>query len=331
MKKFFAIAVACVALVGCAKNEMDKVRIDDAPISYQTVVGLDNRAGLDAFTTSDKFVASAFLLNEGKTWEANTAEAVQYFVMQEVANNGTTWTTDPVYYWPASGSLTFYAHYPAESSIATIDASHNYVFADYNVDTKHNVDLMVADVVANKQANKVPVTFRHKLTKLAVTAIKGDATDVANRTVQLTSVKLTNMKNQGTLTMTPMGVTSWGGQTGAVEYELLASAPVVITAYGTQTPQSVALSQEFFMPQQFTSDDAKIIITYEVITPVVGGAGNATETIVKTLPLNTVIAGSELHMNDYFTLNIISGAAVAIEWEMPAIEGWFTKTFNINL
>ena len=331
MKKFFAIAVACVALVGCAKNEMDKVRIDDAPISYQTVVGLDNRAGLDAFTTSDKFVASAFLLNEGKTWEANTAEAVQYFVMQEVANNGTTWTTDPVYYWPASGSLTFYAHYPAESSIATIDANHNYVFADYNVDTKHNVDLMVADVVANKQANKVPVTFRHKLTKLAVTAIKADATDVANRTVQLTSVKLTNLNNQGTFTLEPTGTNAWSDRSGSVAYELLETTPTVITAYGTQTPQNVALSQEFFLPQQFTSDDAKLIITYEVITPVVGGAGNATETIVKTLALKNVITDSAFDMNDYYTLNIISGAAVPIEWEAPSIVGWTSETLNINL
>lgn len=336
MKKIFAIAAACVALVGCAKNELNNSRIDDAPIGFQAVVGLEsNRAGLDTFTDADQFVATAFLLNENKTWAANSAEAVQYFVKQVVSWNGSTWTTATPYYWPASGSLTFYAHYPTASIgapvAATIDANHNYIFADYNVDTHYNADLMVADIVADKQANKVPVTFRHKLTKIGVTAIKADATDVANRTVQLTSVKLTNLNNQGTFTLEPTGTNAWDNRSGSVAYELLATTPTVITAYGTQTPQTVATQQEFFLPQAFATEDAKLIITYQIVTPVAGGAGTATETIVKTLALKDVITDSAFDMNDYYTLNIIAGAAVQIEWEAPSIVGWTSETLNINL
>lgn len=329
MKKFLMIAAACVALASCAKNEVAPIVVDESPIGFQAVVGLENtRAAVDAIATTDKFMASAFLLNENKTWDANSGEAQQYFVNQEVAYTD-KWTTTPSYYWPSKGSLTFFAHYPATSSIAKFDGI-DYVFEDYNVDTYKNTDLMVADVVADKVANEVPVTFRHKLTRIGISAIKMDATDVANRTVTLTSVKLTNLKNQGTLTQTGQtGATAWGDHTGTQTYELLTGAQVV-TAYndGAQDPQAISTDQIFFLPQEFASDAAKIIITYTVTTPIAGGIGNSVETIVKESPLS---AHSNFGMNCWYTFNLQIGAAQPIIWEQPVVDGWATATFNIAI
>ena len=326
MKKLMLIAAACVALASCVKNEEAPILVDESPIGFQAVVGLENntRAAVGAIDTSDKFMASAFLQNEGIAWPN---DAQQYFVNQEVAHNGTDWTTATPYYWPSKGSLTFFAHYPATSSIAKF-VGIDYVFEDYNVDTYKNTDLMVADVVANKVAKKVPVTFRHKLTRIAISAIKMDATDVPNRTVTLTSVKLTNLNNQGTLTQNgATRATAWSGRSGAQTYELLTGAQVV-TAFGGATPQEISTDQIFFLPQDFVSDDAKIVITYTVTTPVAGGSGNSVETIVKESPLS---AHSNFAMNCWYTFNLQIGAAQPIIWEQPAVEGWATATFNIAI
>ena len=326
MKKLMLIAAACVALASCVKNEEAPILVDESPIGFQAVVGLENntRAAVDAIATTDKFMASAFLQNEGIAWPT---DAQQYFVNQEVAYNGAEWTTATPYYWPSKGSLTFFAHYPATSSIAKF-VGIDYVFEDYNVDTYKNTDLMVADVVANKVANKVPVTFRHKLTRIAISAIKMDATDVPNRTVTLTSVKLTNLNNQGTLTQDgATGATAWSGRSGAQTYELLTGAQVV-TAFGGATPQEITTDQIFFLPQDFVSDDAKIVITYTVTTPVAGGSGDSVETIVKESPLS---AHSNFAMNCWYTFNLQIGAAQPIIWEQPAVEGWATATFNIAI
>ncbi len=329
MKKLMLIAAACVALASCVKNEEAPILVDESPIGFQAVVGLEStRAAVDAIATTDKFMASAFLLNENKTWAANSGEAQQYFVNQEVAYTGGKWTTTPSYYWPSKGSLTFFAHYPATSSIAKFDGI-NYVFENYNVDDANkNIDLMVADVVADKVANEVPVTFRHKLTRIGISAIKMDANDVPNRTVTLTSVKLTNLKNQGTLTQTGQtGVTAWSGHSGAKTYELLTIAQPV-TAYGTQDPQAISTDQIFFLPQEFTSDAAKIIITYTVTTPIAGGSGNSTETVVKEFALSTY---SNFGMNCWYTFNLQIGAAQPIIWEQPKVEGWAATTFNLAI
>ncbi len=334
MKKLMFIAAACVALASCVKNEEAPILVDESPIGFQTVIGLEGTRAdgpKDALVAgTDTFMASAFLQNEGETWPNN---AKQYFVNQDVAwrwvssLGASSWTTNPLFYWPAKGSLTFFAHYPAEN-IAKFNGI-DYVFADYNVDTKKNVDLMVADVVANKMANKVPVTFRHKLTRIAISAIKMDATDVPNRTVTLTSVKLTNLNNQGTLTQDgATGATAWSDRSGAKTYELLPVGGQVVTAYGTQTPQAITTDQIFFLPQDFVSENAKIVITYTVTTPVAGGSGNSIETVVKESPLS---AHGNFGMNCWYTFNLQIGAAQPIIWEQPAVDGWATATFNIAI
>lgn len=328
MKKVLIIAAACVALVSCLKNDEAIIAVDDSPIGFQTVIGLEStRAAVDGITTGDKFMASAFLLNENMTWASDFNSAQQYFVNQDVAYVDSKWTTTPVYYWPSKGSLTFFAHYPANSSIAKFDGT-NYVFEDYNVDTHKNIDLMVADVVADKQANNVPVTFRHKLTRIGFTAIKADDVNVPNRTVTITSIKLTNLNNEGTLTQTgSTGATAWSAHTGTAEYELVTSPQEVVT-FGTNDPQPITTDQIFFLPQDFTSDAAKVIITYTVTTPITGGAGNSVETITKEFALSSY---SNFGMNCYYTFNLQIGAARPIIWEQPTVQGWATSTFQLAI
>lgn len=328
MKKVLIIAATCVALVSCLKNDEAIIAVDDSPIGFQTVIGLEStRAAVDEITTGDKFMASAFLLNENETWALDFSSAKPYFVNQDVAHVDSKWTTTPVYYWPSKGSLTFFAHYPANSSIAKFDGT-NYVFKNYNVDTYKNIDLMVADVVADKQANNVPVTFRHKLTRIGFTAIKLDAADVPNRTVTITSIKLTKLNNEGTLTQTgSTGATAWSDHTGTKEYELVTS-PQDVTAFGANAPQPITTDQIFFLPQDFTTDAAKVIITYTVTTPVTGGTGNSVETVTKEFALSSY---SNFGMNCYYTFNLQIGAARPIIWEQPTVQGWATKTFQLEI
>ena len=112
------IAAACVALASCVKNEVEPI-VNDEPISFQAVKGVEGTRAIFGDTGEDHFIASALLHQSGETWAANKATAQDFFLNQEVTKYGNAdtdaiveWTTATPYYWPEQGSLTFFAYYP---------------------------------------------------------------------------------------------------------------------------------------------------------------------------------------------------------------------------
>lgn len=321
MKKLLLVAAACVALASCVKNEFEPTIIDESPIGFQAVQGLESTRAAFGGTS---FIASAYLIEADKTnhddWDAAAkGDKEAYFEDQTVKLMGSEWTTDPAQYWPKQGRLTFFAYTPADVTPLDVDKAGTFDFVatnyDVNAAANKNKDLMVADIAKNLNANTVPAVFRHKLTNVLFTAKKaaGDT-----RTITLTKITLKGLQHKGTYTQPfnyKFGVVAdkWEQTADVSDYELLTD-PVVVTE--AETPVSIA--QSFFLPQKFTNTKV-VYIEYTIQN------GGSSETVKNTLKLsdldNLGTNDDEWLMNDQVTYQIEIAGPTKIIWT-PSVEGW---------
>lgn len=192
MKKvlFFALA-AGVALVACTKNEVRPVNVDQE-ITFQAVV---DKAATKAGTfdngvkypTDRPFGTFAFFYTKSGRY---TKDAPKYIDNVKVENttsatSGEAWTTNPKYYWPKQGYLTFMSYSPYNelntkvTCAPTVDAMAEIKITDWDVNANQDVDIMIADRVDNLRANGsndnytgVPTVFRHKLAQIVKFFVK---------------------------------------------------------------------------------------------------------------------------------------------------------------
>lgn len=186
MKKvLFFVLAAGVALVACTKNEVKPVEVDQE-ITFQAVV---DKAATKAGTFDNgvtypidrPFGTFAFFYTSS---DGYTKDAPKYIDNAKVENkssatSGEAWTTNPKYYWPKQGYLTFmsYSPYDKLNSIVTCEAATDALaeikIPNWDVDANQDVDIMIADRVDNLTANGnnagytgVRTVFRHKLAQI---------------------------------------------------------------------------------------------------------------------------------------------------------------------
>lgn len=183
MKKLFYFAAAAVALAACAKNEVipvnsgenQEITFNVAPKTKGPVSSTDPKY----FNESNHFVSYAYFRKDNNEWPGTNGEI--YINAAEISFNEGKWKAASTYYWPKSdkSSLTFFAWSTNSASITLTDATvscdskSGISVSTYDVTKNKNVDLLVADVAANKTANEdlyshngVPTLFRHKLSYL---------------------------------------------------------------------------------------------------------------------------------------------------------------------
>lgn len=192
MKKYLLFATAvCAALAACTKNEVKPVNVDQE-ITFQAVVDkaatkggtFDNNV---KYPTDRPFGTFAFFYTPSVGY---TKDAPKYIDNAKVentsgANTGSAWTTNPKYYWPKQGYLTFmsYSPYDKLNSIVTCEAGTDALaeikIPNWDVDANQDVDIMIADRVDNLTANGsndgytgVRTVFRHKLAQIVKFSVK---------------------------------------------------------------------------------------------------------------------------------------------------------------
>lgn len=238
MKKFIiGAAIATTVLAGCTKNEV-RVDVPDKAISFTAAVGKNSTKALVTSTdypVTETFGSVAFLLGEGQTWADNHASAEVYIGVAngldpgalgvEVSYNGTNWTTDTPYYWPKTGSLTFFSFSPYETDFKIDPANTDgLVIEGWDVrdqadgtdgtDWNQEKDLMIAEIQTEQTQNGtnggykgVPTIFHHILSYIDGFTIRTDK-DYTNRhgdgtwepgdmTFELRSVKIDNIYEKG--------------------------------------------------------------------------------------------------------------------------------------
>lgn len=171
-----AIRSLCFATLTLSCTKVEQSYPAQAQICYNVVQYTQTKAAGE-YPTTEKFISTAFYLEDGKTWAANHSEAKPYIENATISFNGTNWyDADHAYYWPRAGKLTFFSYSPKAIKDYTqieIDRNNGITIPDWDVDSHQNVDIMIADVQTDQTANQtggtytgVPTIFRHKLSQI---------------------------------------------------------------------------------------------------------------------------------------------------------------------
>lgn len=189
MKKVLTAAILAVttcAFVGCTKNEVRSISDNPQAVRFLPLNGKHSTKVMvngTTYPTTLPFGTLAYYLPSGKNWNDNKADATLYIPKSEVVHNNGSWEVKgKTYYWPKSGSLTFFAYSPfahEDGTLLAVDKVYNTTHDDgihilnYDVHAHQATDFMVADIAKDKTANEsnggytgVPIVFRHKLSQI---------------------------------------------------------------------------------------------------------------------------------------------------------------------
>lgn len=184
------MAMATLAIAGCAQNEVIDVNPDIHPaVGFDVYTGVQTK-GAETTTTTLKAADAGFgilgFYTGASNWETAKATAQPNFMYNEKAYyNSSSWTYDETKYWPSNSNhmITFFAYAPYEATPTTSGNTKGIVlsgkmeqgipFIDFTLKGADQLDKMVDLVVADKSDEKyadnsgtVNFKFKHILSKV---------------------------------------------------------------------------------------------------------------------------------------------------------------------
>ena len=366
--------ILCVAalvgvLVSCAKIEQGEVHVEDKQICYDVVQdrsAVTKAAGV--YPTGQSFASYAWYLPDSKNWADDKADAQLYINRAEVSydNANNSWYDKTMtYYWPKTGSLTFFSISPySVANSVELTPNSGFRISDWNVHDHQDVDIMVSDIQTDKNANEsygsftgVPTIFRHKLSMIEGFTFNtfkeyapgktGSKYKKEDKRFFITSIEINNLKQRGRFvsgSSTNIGQWSISGLSEENDYVWFSGEEEVV--YNASTPESVAptgLSGKqalLVLPQTFTdpgsadiSNVPNIEITYTTRTYTNDSGSYTTHKTVACVPLYTVLESvdNKMDMNKKIVFNVtINLNSNLIIWA-PDQNDWIGNDFNISI
>ena len=226
MNKIIWISAVVLSVAACAKNEVvpvnsgenQEITFNVAPKTKGTVPSTDPSYTVPStdpryFNENNHFVSYAYFRGEGNQWPGTVGQI--YIDAADISFTDNKWKeAGSTYYWPKSdkSSLTFFAWSTNSTSITlagdaevSCDSKSGISVSGYDVTKNENVDLLVADVAANKNANEdiyshngVPTLFRHKLSYLIFKVKTATNYASAGKEFALKSIKILGVDARGT-------------------------------------------------------------------------------------------------------------------------------------
>lgn len=339
-------SAAAMVLAACSKNEVVPATVaENVEISYNVAPRTKADAETyDAFSTSNVFASWAYYLPEGSTWAKNRKDAIPYFANSLISYNGKVWkNAEKSYYWPKTGSLTFFAYSLNSDNMSLVNdkAQSGFYLEDddkaYGVTgvidlvENPNTDLLVADVAMDKTGNTkiydydgVPTLFKHKLSKVIFTVKK--AANYTDKSFTLKSIKFNNIcrsTHYSQFTLNDEGNFAEYCKEGTNRTTLVYTDKemnVETTDYVAVPDANV--TNYIYVPQDFISvtEEGKIAnieVNYTVTMTMPGGK---TVTEDCTAKVNLKKYFEKWEMGKRYTINLTFGLD-EILWA-PAVEDW---------
>lgn len=368
------IALLAGMAVSCAKIEQGNGRVEDRRICYDVIQdrsAVTKAAGV--YPTGESFASYAWYLPDGKNWADDKEDAALYIDEAVISydNARSSWYDQTrTYYWPKTGSLTFFSISPAsvaESAVLTKD--DGFWISSWDVAANQDKDIMVADIQTDKNANEtvgsftgVPTIFRHKLAMIEgftfntfkdyAPGKSGSSYKDDDKRFFIKSIKVNNLKQEGRFvsgnapSSTNIGQWQVSGTSAETDYIWFSESEGVEVVYNSSESERIPANNLggkasiLVLPQTFTNpDDAyleyepNIEITYETWEYTNNsGAYNYYETTARA-SLYSILAsvGNRLDMNKKITFNItINLNSNLIIWA-PDQNDWTDDDFNISI
>lgn len=296
-KNLFLAALAGVALVGCAKNEVAQVTDDSQrEISFTPVVAKTTKALVTGeiatnYDTNESFGVFGFYC-EADDYDPSNATVYMDNItctysssIDEAADDGSgAWVPASTYYWPKNGKLTFSAYSPADAATAgtiTCNATTGLKISNFavaNVVTSQ-YDLLYSDRAYNKTTSigvtnstydGVDILFHHALSSIHV-MVKADATYPTN-TITINSINILNayfngdfVENLTAAKETDSKATSyWEGHNNEIGTFTIGNTD---TDFSTTTTLTQYGTTALMLPQAFdhgSSNHVKLQVNYTI-------------------------------------------------------------------
>ena len=365
MKKvlFFALA-AGVALAACTKNEVKPVEMDQE-ITFQAVV--DKAATKEGtfdngvtYPTDRPFGTFAFFYTSENGY---TKDAPKYIDNAKVENtsgasSGSAWTTNPKYYWPKQGYLTFMSYSPYESlktkvtCAPTDNALAEIKITDWDVNANQDVDIMIADRVDNQTANGnnagytgVSTVFRHKLAQISKFSIKtkedfgnlnSGAPQAGSKLFFLKKIEIQDIVTNGTFSsgvkpsneadaigiwtnVDPLAKKNYTWYENAEGTLAQGNASEFNTNAVTLSSGTIASNGYLLVrPQTFEASDTKKIEITYVIRSYTSASAYSDETVVQSFNIHSATPSWDINKKYSFTITVDLNQ---IYWA-PSVENW---------
>ena len=203
MKKFFFFAaIAAIGLASCSNDETiaSQATSESNVIGFRPVTTNMTRAADASFATSTSFKVTAF--EAGGTTNAYFSNVVF------TANEGTTFTSESKYYWPATYNLDFFAWQP--STLAAASGNYTSFAITPSTTVGEQIDFVYAvtrgwgraDGYTHDGSAGVTINFRHAESKVLIQLKNTND----NLKITVGDVAIGNLR--GTETFTWNGVTN---------------------------------------------------------------------------------------------------------------------------
>lgn len=200
-KGLFMLAAACLlAATSCSEDQVaGSSPLSGNPIGLTAIIGGGDVKNTKAVETKITNLGE-FTVNAFQTGEANYMNNVEY----TTSDNGSSWTTAAgKFFWPVEGDLHLYGYAPAAPGASGTfqidkDAQTLTDFVPFETAAAQQ-DFVYAKSTGNNATNGttgVELNFQHALTEISVAAKNSNTA----YTVNVTGVKLGNVKTKGTFT-----------------------------------------------------------------------------------------------------------------------------------
>ena len=360
MKKVFLIAAAVVAFAACSKNEVLPSSSINNEISFNVAPRTKAlTTDQSAFGVENHFISYAYFLTDDKKWPTNAGSI--YIDGAEVkstedlaAKGGRVWKAENSYYWPKSekSSLTFFAWSKntnecglAGGATVSCHPQKGIAFTGYDVTSNKNVDLLVADVAANKHGNDslytysgVPTLFRHKLSYV-IFKVKTQK-KYAGKEFALKSIKFVGLGSKASYDQKADSLTAsvyntvgeWAAPDSTADQVYFnATTPVVFKdadfVLETEATAKTSVKQKYYLPQALTAvtPGADVAGSIEVVYTIKTTEGEAvsTETVTRYISAKSMFA-DDLKINKKYTCTL-TFSLDEITWD-PAVQDWENVT-----
>ena len=304
MKKviLFAAVIAAV-MTGCAKDDNGATNNDANAINFR-VTGSKGEARATSTVTGLNF-------NNFLVWSFNQNPAATFtpvMTRQYVeTTNFTTWTYAPLKYWPAVGTVDFYAYSPAASVNASFSGGGAAPVISYELPAfKLNEDLLAAsEKGATKAGGSVDLEFDHILSQF-VFQVRGGT---AGLTYAVEKIEFVSVATKGVFNFT-----TWSGLNAPADVVALDAAPVTVAFHATaftSVTSDAANTSIFLIPGSWSQPASAAVVktakatleagkSYIALTYSVKDADGVelnTGCVGKTvyIPMTTMVAAKELN------------------------------------
>lgn len=235
----------CAALLAVSCAKVERFEVSEAPVQIDfSVVGSQQQTKHALPYTGAGLIQDGCVNFYCNAWYNPTAGATQRFmdtadVRPDQIPNPTVWAPTRNYFWPVTGSVNFFSYAsarPLGAALTSVGASEStpgtvFTITDYEIQDSDNI--LIADAVyfatrnnagsstavvdtnnVNHPLTGVPTVFHHLLAQVAMDLQLTTANPTANTDYEVTvdDIKLTGVRDRGSITLTNTPLGSYGSQ-----------------------------------------------------------------------------------------------------------------------